>query len=287
VILGYLLAVLATVASGSGSVLESIGVRRAGAYGGRSVDLVNLLRQPIYFAGIGIDLLGFGLAAIALQSLPLFLVQALLAFSVGVTATISAFLGARLAPMGWLALGVGAAGLALLGMSADLGPAKALPLGWRFVLLFAPVLVAGVVVYARRRGGRWSAQLLAFAAGLGFCAVGVSARTLVVPDELWRVALDPAIWALATNGCAAAVSFAMALQRSGATSATAIMFTTSTALSSVIGILYLDDRVRAGFGVVACLGFVAAVAGAVVASYYAGHAHDPHLEPDKELASAG
>jgi uncharacterized membrane protein YedE/YeeE len=61
------------------------------------MDLVNLRRQPVYFLGIAVDMLGFLLAAAALRQLPLFLVQSLLAFSVGVTATISVFVGTRLA----------------------------------------------------------------------------------------------------------------------------------------------------------------------------------------------
>lgn len=286
-ILGLLLAVVATLASGSGSVLESMGVRRAGAYGGRAADLVHLWRQPLYFAGLAIDLFGFGLAAAALQRLPLFLVQAMLAFSVGVTAILSAFLGARLAPMGWTALALGAVGLAMLGASADLGPANVLPLGWRFVLLLMPIPIAGVAVLARRKGGAWTAQLLAFGAGLGFCVVGVAARTLVLPDPFWRVVLDPSVWALATNGCAAAVLFAMSLQRSGATAVTAIMFTTSTALSSLIGVAYLDDRVRPGFAVVAVIGFCCAVVGSVSASHYAARQRMPETEPVEETTAAG
>lgn len=78
----------AALASGSGSILESLGIRRAGVYGGRCPDLVGLRRQHVYFLGRGVDVLGFLCAAAALRQLPLFLVQSLLAFSVGVTATI-------------------------------------------------------------------------------------------------------------------------------------------------------------------------------------------------------
>src|SRR5690242_19448564 len=107
-VLGYMSAVLAALASGSGSILQSMGIRRAGVYGGTSRRLVALRRQWIYFLGLGVDLLGFVLAAVALHRLPLFLVQSLLAFSIGVTATIAAFMGSRLAAAGWVALGAGA-----------------------------------------------------------------------------------------------------------------------------------------------------------------------------------
>lgn len=268
-ILGYGFAVLAALASGSGSILESLGVRRASAYGGTSMDLVNLRRQPIYFLGIAVDIVGFLFAAVALRQLPLFLVQSLLAFSVGVTATISAFMGTRLAAAGWLALGVGAAGLILLGVSADPSPARPLPPQWRWVLLALAVPVAAMAFRTQRRGGRRAAALLAFGAGLGFCLVGVSARTLESPDSAWRLVLEPSAWAIPVNGLVAAVLFAMALQKTGATANTAILFTTNTVLSSLVGVIYLDDRVRPGFTVAAIVGFVCAIAGAVGTAHYA------------------
>jgi hypothetical protein len=47
------------------------------------------------------------------------------------------------------------------------------------------------------------------------------------------------------------------------------MFTTNTALSSLIGLAYLDDRVRAGFAAVAAVGFGCAIVGAVGVAHYA------------------
>jgi hypothetical protein len=283
VILGYVFAVLAAVASGSGSILESLGVRRASAYGGTSMDLVNLRRQPVYFIGIAVDLLGFVFAASALRQLPLFLVQSLLAFSVGVTATISAFMGTRLAPAGWGALGVGATGLVLLGVSADPGPAHSLPPGWRLFLLVMAFPIAAGAFYVQRQNGSWTAPALAFGAGLGFCAVGVSARTLEIPDSPWQLILEPLAWAILLNALAAALVFAMALQKSGATANTAILFTTNTVLSSLIGLVYLGDRVRDGYTTAAIIGFGCAIAGAIGTAHYASMAgHESHdTESDK------
>ena len=270
-ILGYVLAVLAAVASGSGSILESAGVRRAGAFGGSPQDLVALRRQPLYFLGVGVDLLGFVFAAAALHRLPLFLVQSVLAFSVGVTATISAILGVRLVGAGWAALGVGATGLVLLGLSADPGPARALAAGWKLALVGVAVVIAAVAFTAQRSKGRWSPIVLGFCAGLGFSCVGIAARTLDASGPVWRLVLEPALWAMIANGLVAAVAFAMALQRGRATAVTAIMFTTNTAVSSLIGVAVLDDRVRDGFTAAAAAGFVLAVAGAIGTAHYAAH----------------
>jgi len=278
VVLGYIFAVLAALASGSGSVLESIGIRRAGAYGGSSFDLISVRREWIYFVGVGIDMLGFFFAAAALHRLPLFLVQSVLAFSIGVTATITTFMGARLAVVGWVALAVGAVGLVMLGVSAEPGPARALALEWRWFLLAMVVPVLGIGLLGKRHGGFWAAPALAFAAGLGFSIVGVAARTLTMPDEVWRLLLDPGGWAIVINALAAAVLFAMALQQGGPTAVTAIMFTTNTALSSLAGLIYLDDRVRAGFFGLAAVGFALAITGAVGVAHYARKAAAAPIE---------
>jgi len=269
------LAVLAAVASGGGSVLESVGVRRAGAFGGSSLDLVGLRRQPIYFLGIVVDMMAFVLAAIALHRLPLFLVQSILAFSVGITATIAAVMGTRLAAAGWVFLMLGAAGLVMLGVSAHPGEARTLPMEWRWMLLGMAVPVAATAIVVARRNRAWTAPVLAFCAGVGFSVVSISARTLVVPDPTWKVVLEPSLWAITANALAAAIAFALALQKGGATGATAVMFTTNTALSSLIGLVYLDDRVRTGFTGVAIAGFVLAVVGAIATAHYASRAHDP------------
>jgi drug/metabolite transporter (DMT)-like permease len=266
--LGYLFAVLATLASGSGSVLESMGVRRAGAYGGRSLDLIGLRRQWLYFLGLGVNLLGFACASAALHRLPLFLVQSMLAFSVGVTAVISALMGSRVRAPGWAALGVGATGLVLLGVSAEPGTAQTLPPQWRWILVTAVIPVAAIAVHARRHKHVWATAGLAFGSGVAYSVVGISARTLHLPDAVWRLVLEPAAWAIVLNGPVAAVLFAMALQRGGPTGVTAIMFTTNTTLSSFVGLIYLDDRVRDGYVTAAVIGFVLAIAGAIAVAHY-------------------
>jgi hypothetical protein len=123
------------------------------------------------------------------------------------------------------------------------------------------VPVAAIAFYAKRRNRFWAAPALAFGAGLGFSVVGISARTLHTPDSAWRLILEPSVWSILLNGLAAAVVFAMALQKGGATAVTAIMYTTNTALASLIGLTYLDNRVRGGFSAVAAAGFVCAIAG--------------------------
>jgi hypothetical protein len=249
--------------------------------------LIGLRRQYVYFVGLGVDVLGFLCAAAALHRLPLFLVQSLLAFSVGVTATIAAFMGTRLAAVGWVALGVGAAGLVLLGVSADSSAARALPPGWQWLLLLAAVPVAMIGWYTKRHNRSWAALALAFGAGLGFCVVGIAARTLTIPDSPVRLVLEPSVWVIVLNGLTAAVVFAMALQKGGAIAVNAIMFTTQTAVSSLVGVAYLDDRVRAGFGAAAIVAFALAIVGAIGAAHYASVARPKLVARMPVLEHAG
>lgn len=278
---GYLLAFMAAFGSGVGSVLESIGIRRAGAFGGDTDDLGKIGRQPLYVTGVIIDILAFVAGAAALHRLPLFLVQSVLAFSVGVTAVVSTFLGTRLGRMGWLSLGTAAVGLITLGLSAEPGQAHSLPHGWRWVILCAVVPVCLIGFFGSRSESKWCAALLAFGAGLGFTAVAVSARTLHLPHEFGRWFAEPSVWAIILNGVAATVVFALALQKGTATTMSAVMFTTDTVLPSVIGLTLLGDGIRAGWPVPAAFGFVLAISGAVALAHFSSiptmDIRSPHL----------
>ncbi len=267
-IIGYLLAVAAALGSGTGSVLESIGIKRAGAFGGDTDDLGKIGRQPIYCLGVAIDIASFVAGAAALHRLPLFLVQSTLAFSVGVTAVITAVMGTRLGRAGWLSLCTAAVGLIVLGLSAQPGQAHALPHGWRWVILLTVVPVCLIGYHGSRSGMRLSAALLAFGAGLGFTAVAVSARTLHLPHEFLRWFADPSVWAIIVNGVAATVVFALALQKGLPTTVSAVMFTTDTVLPSVIGLTLLGDGIRSGWSVAAGVAFVLAVSGAVALAHF-------------------
>jgi len=274
-VLGLVAAALAALLSGSGSVLQSLGIRRAGMTDGSVLALAALRKQPLYVTGFFVDILGFIAAATALHRLPLFLVQSVVASSIGITALITVFMGNRLSRQGWTALAVTGTGLVLLGVSAEPGPAANLPTFWHWMFLLAVLPIAGLGVLANRTEGRWGSPLLALTAGLGFAAVAVSARSLHAPPELWRIVQDPAAWAIAVNGATAAVLFALALQRGAVTMVSAIVFATQTVVPSGIGLMVLGDAVRDGFLLTAMAGFLAAVGGAATLARYSTDLHHP------------
>lgn len=262
-LVGLTLAVLAALGSGAGSAIEAFGVRRARQHPAARGELGALLREPVYFAGLTIDLLGFAFTVLALQVLPLYLVQAIVASSVAVTAVILAAMGRPLDRIGWIALGGSLCGLVLLGLSSEPHEVPPLDPVWYWLLLGLSLPLAGLAAVANRLRGIRSVVLLAFEAGLCFSLVAVAARSLDVPDPLWRAVIDPALWAIVVNGVLGTALFALALQRGRVTVVAAVSYTTSTVVPSVVGLVFLGDQVRSGFALVATAGFLVAVSGAV------------------------
>mgnify|MGYP000944861600 CR=1 FL=1 len=262
-LVGLTLAVLASLGSGAGSAVEAIGVRRARQRATGQAEVGALLREPVYFVGLTVDLLGFAFTVLALQVLPLYLVQAIVASSVAVTAVILAAMGRPLDRVGWIALGGSLCGLVLLGLSSQPHEVPPLAPGWYWLLLGLALPIAGLAAVATRLKGIVSVVLLAFGAGLCFSLVAVAARSLDVPEPLWRAVIDPALWTIVVNGVLGTALFAMALQRGRVTVVAAVSYTTSTVVPSVIGLVFLGDQVRSGFALVATAGFLVAVSGAV------------------------
>src|SRR3954447_3424518 len=84
---GLVGAFAAAVAYGAATVLQAVGARRAGPAAGPDAHLMlRLLRSLPSLAGLGLDVVGFGLSLAALRSQPLFVVQAIVASSLAVTA---------------------------------------------------------------------------------------------------------------------------------------------------------------------------------------------------------
>ena len=260
---GLALAILASICSGLGSATEAFGVRRAHARRRQPGILPPLLREPLYFGGLAVDLLGFAFTIVALQLLPLFLVQAIVASSVAVTAIVVVATGRPLGRPGWIALSSSVFGLVLLSFSAVSGDVPALASIWHWLLLGMALPLAALGALGLRIENSWSAPVLAFAAGLAFTCVAVSARGLDIPDPAWRLLLQPSLWAIVVDGILGTALFALALERGRVTVVAAITFTTNTVLPAAIGILVLGDRVRSGYVPVAAAGFVMAVGGAI------------------------
>jgi drug/metabolite transporter (DMT)-like permease len=263
-VLGLVAALAAAVAFGVATVLQAVGSRRlaTGVPGARL--LLRLLRSLPYLAGLGLDGVGFVATVVALRSLPLFVVESAIASSVGVTAVVAVRrLGARLGRGERLALAGMLGGLVLLGTSAEAEGSRALPAVGGWLVLASSVVVALLAVVAPRMPTERAVAVLSVAAGLGFAGVGIATRAVAFPDPLWRILLDPLLWALALDGVLAITCYAAALQRGAVTVVAAVTLSVETLLPAAVGYVVLGDRARPGFLPVAVVGLVATLASAV------------------------
>lgn len=183
-----LAALLGTVGYGAGSVLQAAGASRSSGPA--------IVFQPLYLLGLACDGVAWLASLVALQWLPLFAVQALLAGSLAVTVILArCFLGARLRVRDRLA--IGAVGLALIAVAASAGveSAAVAPRWFSPALLAALVLVVGALLLLYR-GGR--AMGMAVVAGLAFSGAALGARSLVGVTTPWQVLGEPVAWSIAT-----------------------------------------------------------------------------------------
>jgi drug/metabolite transporter (DMT)-like permease len=271
VLTGLLAALAAAGAFGVAAVLQGIAVRRTATTAG--VDprlLIRLLRQPAFIVTLALNAFGFVLHLAALQTLPLFLVQAVIASSVAVTAVCAvAVLKARLSRVEWAAVGTVCVGLALLAPSAESSEAQATGSGLRWAIWAGVLAVALCGAVAGRGAGTTAAVALGFTAGVGFGLVGLSARLL--PDlSPATLGGDPAAYALVVVGAIAFLLYATAMQHGSVTTVTAVLVVPQTAVPAVLGVLLLGDSVREGAAPLAVAGFVLALTGAIALSRLEG-----------------
>ena len=267
--------VVAAAASGTAAVCQASAVARS-QHVGVAGFLGGLTRDPRYLAGLGLVGLSFVASLVAVHALPLFLVQAGRASSLGVTAVLAAaLLGSRLRGREVLALGAVALGLVGVGWAADPSPVTSLPAAvpW-LVLAGAGVLVVASVAGTRAPPGPAGAGLLAVLAGACFGLVSVAARVLepiVIPGVLG----DPAAWAIGLAGLSGLVGGALAMQRGGVVLVTATMVAVESVLGAVLGVA-VGDRPTPGFGWMAVAGFTVTVGGALLLARFGA----PTVGPD-------
>lgn len=268
--LALICTLVANLGYGLGTVLQAAGARRASA--SAHLDLMlfaRLSRQLPYLAGLGLDAIGFAASLVALRTLPLFVVQAAIAGSVGVTALSSVFaFGFRLRASDTFAIAVLVLGLGLLGASARGQDAAHLSQLGGWLLLIGVVVVAAGGIVAARLTDPFGGIALAACAGLGFSGTAIAERALHVPAVWWHLAYEPITIALVLYGVGAMLMFASALQRGAITATTAMLFAVETIVPSIVGLAVLGDRTRPHFEIVAALGFALTVGASLALARY-------------------
>ncbi|MFI0433295.1 MAG: hypothetical protein ACH36H_09140, partial [Candidatus Nanopelagicales bacterium] len=229
--------------------------------------LVRLLRSGPYLVGLGLDAGGFALTVVALQTLPLFVVEAFTAGALAVTAVAAAvWLKLPLSRGEWAGVAAVTLGLVAVGLSAGEDQKSKLEAWEHWLPLAASLVLILLTFLAARMKGRWSVTALGALAGFGFGMVGVGTRALDQPLTFTGVLTDPSAYGIVVAGVVSILALATALQRGSVTQTTAAMVVAETIIPSAIGLIWLGDRIRPGFEVVALVGMLVAIAGSVALS---------------------
>ncbi|MFJ8628010.1 hypothetical protein ACIRD3_34965 [Kitasatospora sp. NPDC093550] len=289
-IIGLVTAVAASACYGTGSVLQAVGSRRSareeaakGAttatteHGGPS--LSSTAKAAVtweFILGTVLDLVGFGLGALAARLLPLFLSQTIISANLVITALLSIkLLGIRLKQLEWASIGVLCSALVLLAVSAgpEGGHHADMSFHWWLLIVTTVLLVGGSLVV--RRMGANGAIVAGLLSGLGFGGLGVGVRILngVDPFELGTLLSDPALYAILVGGLGGMYIHTVALQIGSVNGATAALVVGETVLPGAVGVLWLGDSSKPGLGWLGVVGFLLAVVSAVGVAYFGQDTH--------------
>ncbi|MEU9129151.1 hypothetical protein AB0D08_13770 [Kitasatospora sp. NPDC048540] len=304
-IIGLVTAVAASVCYGTGSVLQAVGTRRSareevaargsGAgeteHGGPS--LSSTAKAAVtweFIVGTVLDLIGFGLGALAARLLPLFLSQTIISANLVITALLSIkLLGLRLRQLEWISIAMLCGALVLLAVAAgpEGGHEAARSFHW-WLLAASVVVIAGGSLLVRRLG-RGAAIVAGLLSGLGFGALGIGVRILdgVQPFDLVALVSDPALYAILVGGIGGMYLHTVALQVGSVNGATAALVVGETVVPGAVGVLWLGDTSRAGLGWLAVVGFVLAVVSAVGVAYFGQSEAELHGAQPKLPEPAG
>jgi drug/metabolite transporter (DMT)-like permease len=271
IVISLVFAGAAAISYGAATILQALGVRRIGGVDQQASLWTRVGSGRVYGLGLLLDGLGFVASVVALRELPLFLVEAVVASSVAVTAVLAVVvLHVRLRSAEVAALTVTILGLIVLALCAQPGPAHHLGTTAAWLLLGSVAVLAIALLVALRDPDATRASLvLATVSGAGFGIVGIAARTLRVSAPWWLTITQPVLWALALQGVLASVAFGFALHRGRTTTVAAITFAVETVFPAAVGLAFLGDAVRPHLGPFAAIGFLATLGGCIALARYA------------------
>ena len=257
-------ALAAPVSFGVASALQHLGATRAARVpdDGR----LRLVRQLPYWAGLALDVCGFALTAVALHALPLYAVEATAAASLAVTAVVAARLtGERLTRAVRWAVLVVMVGVAAVCASSPTGDGPPPPAAASWALVAAVPLGVAAAWWLHRRRPPHAGVALGVLAGTGFGGFGTACHILGegTTASVGHLAGEPAAWAGATWLVLGLVCFACGLRQGTATAVAAASTVAEVLAPALAGVAFLGDTARPGWGAVAVVGLVAAVAGTV------------------------
>jgi drug/metabolite transporter (DMT)-like permease len=248
---------------GVAAVLEKVSADREARVSSLQIGLLlRLLDDWPYVLGLALDGASFLLTVVAVQNLPLFVAEPVIALNVMITALIELLLfERRLRGVAWVAIVGILAGLSLLALSGGPERARTAAAAVRWTVILLPLGVAGIGAVVATRKGHSATIGLGVLDGVAFGGTAVAGRMLVVPHQFWQILLSPLLWAMLAYGLVGLLLFTIALQRSHASVIGASTTAAQSIVPIVVGIAFLGDTPRNGAWAVAVAGMVLTLAG--------------------------
>jgi drug/metabolite transporter (DMT)-like permease len=241
--------------------------------------VTRLLVEPLVLAGLGLDVVGFLGTAVALHALPLFFVQGAASASIVVTALlVSIFLKERPSRREAAVMPLVLLGLSMLAVSAEPGPAEALPLPLLAALAVGAPAVAAGGLWLPKRPSKLAGAGLAVLAGLSYGSAGLAARGLSASDSS-RSWLIPTLLLVAIHAVQGVVLVTVSMRKAAVNSVTSVLFATETLMPSAIGWALLGDRATPGMGWSALIGCAVLLLSTAALSHGPAHAPAPPTRP--------
>lgn len=272
---GWLFLTAMILAYGVANLLQSAAAARTTVH--HTFDpglLVRLAGQRTYLLGLGCQVLGFVLAFLAREDLPLFLVQASVAAGLGVTALLGVVIlkwSLPVAEIGLLALLL----VGIAGLVHSAKPAPARPLGAFAVAMLAlsVLVIAASGFFAVRLQGALGSVVLGSLAGVGFSAAAIAARPLANEHTVGGFFANPLLYLLVVHSLVGQLLLGLAMQRGSTTAAVAAMDAGGAVPAAVVGLLLLGDQIHPGRGWLGALGFVITLVAVIGLTRYAEPQH--------------
>jgi len=245
------LAIVAAALFGASSVLMHTQARAAPAeHSLRPSLMVHLVQQPAWLAGIGAQIAGFGLLAVALEMGSLSLVQSIIPAGLLLALPLAARVsGKRLRRADWLAAAATVAGLAVALVIADPATGRSSPTaeGWVVLFAFTIVVSVGLIAGTRDIAGAPRAVALAVAAGLvlGLNAVVTKAAATHFKHGIGQGFASWETYALAVVGLTGLLLMQSAFQVGDIEWSLPTLTVVNPVLSIVVGLTLLDETVAA------------------------------------------
>jgi drug/metabolite transporter (DMT)-like permease len=259
------------VAYGVANLLQSMAARHTSVHDTLHPGVfVRLAGHKTYLIGLVLQFGGFLLAFLARRDLPLFLVQASAAAGLGVTAVLGVLLLKWRLPRAEIVLLVLlSGGIAAQVVAARPGPARHIGSIGVAALAAALLAVVALALLAVRLRGALGSVVLGALAGTAFGAGAIASRPLADSPTAHDLTTSPLFYLLIAHSVLAQLLLALAMQRGSTTSAVAAMDAASAVPAALVGVAFLGDRIRPGFTLLGCSGFVLALIAVVGLTRYA------------------